>query len=71
VPWYEQRKGRESEAAEGYPLLSDAYTMREWCARAEFRALLPQLLEGEDADVAAYLRRLAAETDTRRAAGRA
>jgi hypothetical protein len=45
--------------------------MREWCAREEFRALLPQLLEGEDADFAAYIRRLAADTDPRRASGRA
>lgn len=35
--------------------------MREWCARADFRAALPTLLQGEDADFAAYIRRLAAE----------
>jgi hypothetical protein len=35
--------------------------MREWCRREDFRSLLPRLLEGEDADFAAYIRRLAAE----------
>lgn len=35
--------------------------MREWCRREDFRALLPQLLRGEDPDFAAYIRRLAAE----------
>lgn len=34
--------------------------MREWCRRPDFCAMLPQLLEGEDADFAAYIRRLAA-----------
>ncbi len=33
--------------------------MREWCARADFRAALPTLLQGEDADFAAYIQRLA------------
>lgn len=35
--------------------------MREWCARADFRDALPTLLQGEDADFAAYIRRLAEE----------
>jgi hypothetical protein len=35
--------------------------MREWCGRDDFRILLPRLLEGEDADFAAYIRRLADE----------
>ncbi|HYP68363.1 MAG TPA: hypothetical protein VEP67_08950 [Thiobacillaceae bacterium] len=35
--------------------------MREWCARADFRSALPTLLQGEDADFAAYIRRLAQE----------
>jgi hypothetical protein len=35
--------------------------MREWCRRDDFLALLPQLLQGEDPDFAAYIRRLAAE----------
>ena len=34
--------------------------MREWCRRPDFRAMLPQLLEGEDADFAAYIGRVAA-----------
>jgi len=33
--------------------------MREWCRRGEFRALLPVLLEGEDAEFGAYIRELA------------
>jgi hypothetical protein len=36
--------------------------MREWYQREDFRALLPRLLEGEDAEFAAYIRALAAET---------
>ncbi len=35
--------------------------MREWCARADFRDALPTLLQGEDADFAAYIRRLTQE----------
>jgi hypothetical protein len=34
--------------------------MREWCRRPEFCAMLPQLLEGEDADFVNYIQRLAA-----------
>ena len=33
--------------------------MREWCARADFRDALPTLLQGEDADFAAHIRRIA------------
>jgi hypothetical protein len=33
--------------------------MREWCRRREFRARLPQLLEGEDPEFVDYIRRLA------------
>ncbi len=33
--------------------------MREWCRRADFRSLLPMLLEGEDPNFAAYIRVLA------------
>ena len=36
--------------------------MREWCRRADFRAMLPELLEGEDAEFVVYLRALAAST---------
>ena len=35
--------------------------MREWCRREDFRALLPRLLIGEDAEFADVMRRLAAE----------
>ena len=33
--------------------------MREWCRRRDFRAALPDLLEGEDPDVARHIFRLA------------
>jgi len=36
--------------------------MREWCRRADFRAMLPELLEGEDPEFVVYLRALAAST---------
>jgi hypothetical protein len=29
--------------------------MREWCRREDFRAAMPQLLQGEDLDFAKYL----------------
>lgn len=32
--------------------------MREWCRREDFRAVLPNLLQGEDPDFAAYILRL-------------
>ena len=35
--------------------------MREWCRRADFCAMLPQLLEGEDPDFAAYISKVADE----------
>jgi hypothetical protein len=36
--------------------------MREWCSRADFRDALDTMLQGEDADFAAYIRRLAVES---------
>lgn len=33
--------------------------MREWCRRADFCTMLPQLLEGEDPDFTAYISKLA------------
>lgn len=33
--------------------------MREWCAREDFRRLLPKLLQGEDPDFAAHILKLA------------
>ena len=35
--------------------------MREWCRRPDFRAMLPQLLEGEDPDFAACIGQIAAD----------
>ena len=35
--------------------------MREWGQREDFRKLLPKLLQGEDPDFAAYIRKLAAQ----------
>ena len=35
--------------------------MREWCRREDFRALLPELLHGEDPDFAEEIQRIAAE----------
>ena len=33
--------------------------IQDWCARADFRAALPELLRGEDEDFADYMRRTA------------
>lgn len=33
--------------------------MSEWCAREDFRAMLPKLLQGEDPDFASYITKLA------------
>jgi len=35
--------------------------MREWCRRADFRSLLPELLEGEDPEFVDYLRAVVAK----------
>ncbi|MFO7190179.1 MAG: hypothetical protein DIU74_010885 [Pseudomonadota bacterium] len=40
--------------------------MRHWCAREDFRELLPEMLSGEDEEFAAYIERLAREEATRR-----
>ena len=34
--------------------------MQEWCEREDFREAMPRLLQGEDPEFSAYLRRLAA-----------
>jgi hypothetical protein len=34
--------------------------MREWCRREDFRAMLPELLEGEDPEFVEYIRALGA-----------
>ena len=35
--------------------------MREWCRRKDFRVALPELLQGEDEDFCAHIRRIADE----------
>jgi hypothetical protein len=40
--------------------------MREWCRKDDFRAALPELLEGEDPDFQAHIRRIAANVPKRR-----
>jgi hypothetical protein len=35
--------------------------MHEWCRREDFRAVLPELLQGEDEDFAAYILKVATE----------
>jgi hypothetical protein len=37
--------------------------MREWCNRADFRAALPEVLEGEDPDFTRYILKLSKERD--------
>jgi hypothetical protein len=39
--------------------------MREWCRREDFRALLPELLHGEDPDFAKAITQIAAEQAAR------
>jgi len=41
--------------------------MEDWCARADYRAALPELLRGEDPEFADYLRRMAARAQARAA----
>lgn len=38
--------------------------MREWCRREDFRTALPQLLQGEDTDFAAYISRIGDQAAT-------
>jgi hypothetical protein len=40
--------------------------MREWCRNEDFRAALPELLEGEDPDFKAHIRKIAATAPKRR-----
>ncbi|MBL8899261.1 MAG: hypothetical protein JNM84_16615 [Planctomycetes bacterium] len=42
--------------------------MREWCRRADFASVLPDLLRGEDEEFAAYIRRLESEERAKLAA---
>lgn len=39
--------------------------MRNWCRRADFRQLLPELLQGEDPDFVAHITRIAAEEEAK------
>jgi hypothetical protein len=39
--------------------------MREWCRREDFRTALPQLLQGEDADFAAYISQIREQEDAK------
>jgi hypothetical protein len=54
---YEERMGRQT--ARLWSTWEDY--MRAWCRRGDFRAVLPQLLEGEDPDFQAHIRRIAGE----------
>jgi hypothetical protein len=42
--------------------------LREWCRREDFRAVLPQLLQGEDEDFVRHILRVAGEEQRRAAA---
>ena len=39
--------------------------MREWCRRKDFRAALPELLQGEDEDFKSHIERIAVEEATK------
>ena len=39
--------------------------MRYWCRREDYRAVLPELLEGEDPEFIEHIKRLAAEESTK------
>ena len=52
---YEEKMDRQTQRL----WLSWEDYMREWCRRPDFRAALPELLEGEDEDFRAHIQRLA------------
>ena len=54
---YEDRMGRQ--ASRLWQTWADY--IREWCQRADFRELLPSLLQGEDPDFQSYIRAIADE----------
>ena len=54
---YEDRMGRQ--ATRLWQTWADY--IREWCQRADFRELLPALLQGEDPDFQSYIRAVADE----------
>lgn len=67
---YEQRRERNNEEEEVYQELATNYQARrwaswedymvEWCQRRDFRACLPELLRGEDAEFGSHIMSLAA-----------
>ena len=58
---YEERMDRQTRRL----WLSWEDYMREWCRRAEFRAVLPTLLQGEDADFRKQIERICEEERAR------
>lgn len=60
---YEEKMNRQTKRL----WLSWEDYMREWVARPEFRAALPELIQGEDDDFARYIERLAREEEARAA----
>lgn len=58
---YEERMGKQArrlwQSWEDY--------MREWCRRPDFRAELPAMLQGEDADFAQHIAEIAEQEDGR------
>jgi hypothetical protein len=60
---YEQKMSRQ--AARLWQTWDDY--IRSWCRRSDFRAVLDQLLEGEDPDFQRYIRTIAAEEASRAA----
>ncbi len=52
---YEEKMDRQTQRL----WLSWEDYMREWCRRPDFRAALPDLLQGEDEDFQAHIQRLA------------
>lgn len=58
---YEERMDRQTRRL----WLSWEDYMREWCRRGEFRAVLPALLQGEDADFRKQIERISEEERAR------
>lgn len=56
---YEERMDRQTRRL----WLSWEDYMREWCRRAEFRGVLPELLQGEDADFRKHIERICREEE--------
>ena len=56
---YEEKMRRQAQRR----WLSWEDFMREWCRRRDFRAMLPDLLEGEDEEFSQHITRIAEEAD--------